>query len=135
MVHLYNIKHNIQDCSRGGSYHNAKFRDEAKKHMIEVKKDEKYGWTVTEVTEELLEYIIKKGWTDFKIGRMYFPSFGGSAGTKTGDKDKPAKGTAGTARKGNSKKYVCPKCGNIIRATKIVNVICGDCNEKFEIED
>ena len=27
MVHLYNIKHEIQDCSRGGSYHNKKFRD------------------------------------------------------------------------------------------------------------
>ena len=29
-------------------------------------------------------------------------------------------------------KYVCPKCGAIIRATKQVNVICGDCNVPFE---
>ena len=33
MVHLYNLQHEIQDCSRGGTYHNKKFRDEAQKHM------------------------------------------------------------------------------------------------------
>ena len=29
--------------------------------------------------------------------------------------------------------YVCPKCGAIIRATKLVNVVCGDCDVAFEI--
>ena len=30
-------------------------------------------------------------------------------------------------------KRVCPKCGAIIRATKLVNVVCGDCDVAFEI--
>ena len=36
--------------------------------------------------------------------------------------------------KNRSIKYVCPKCGAIIRATKLVNVICGDCDAAFEID-
>lgn len=35
--------------------------------------------------------------------------------------------------KNRSIKYVCPKCGAIIRATKLVNVVCGDCKVAFEI--
>jgi len=33
------------------------------------------------------------------------------------------------AGKSSSRKYVCPKCGMIIRATKKVKVICADCDE------
>lgn len=33
--------------------------------------------------------------------------------------------------KNRSIKYVCPVCGAIIRATKQVNVVCGDCNVAF----
>ena len=29
-------------------------------------------------------------------------------------------------------KYVCPHCGAIIRATRQVNVVCGDCDVAFE---
>ena len=36
------------------------------------------------------------------------------------------------ASKQSSRKYVCPMCGAIIRATKEVHVICADCNEEFE---
>lgn len=64
MVHLYNLQHEIQDCSRGGTYHNKKFRDEAQKHMLTIEHHEKYGWTVTKPTEELIDYIINKGWED-----------------------------------------------------------------------
>ena len=38
-----------------------------------------------------------------------------------------------TTSKNRSIKYVCPKCGAIIRATRQVNVVCGDCNVPFEI--
>ncbi|MEG1755367.1 MAG: hypothetical protein RRZ24_06025 [Clostridia bacterium] len=33
--------------------------------------------------------------------------------------------------KNRSIKYVCPHYGAIIRATKEVNVVCGDCNRKY----
>ena len=66
------------------------------------------------------------------MGRTGFPSFSGPSGAKAGDKGE--KGTTERGKRGNSRKYVCPKCGNIIRATKAVNVICGDCNISFELE-
>ena len=33
--------------------------------------------------------------------------------------------------KGNSIKWICPCCGAIVRSTKILNIVCGDCNEQF----
>lgn len=36
MVHLYNIAHDVQDCSRSGAYHNRKFRDEAERRGLRV---------------------------------------------------------------------------------------------------
>jgi predicted RNA-binding Zn-ribbon protein involved in translation (DUF1610 family) len=47
-----------------------------------------------------------------------------------------ANGGGGKTGRGKSKnrsiKYVCPQCGTIIRATREVNVVCGDCGEAFE---
>jgi len=37
----------------------------------------------------------------------------------------------GSKSKNRSIKYVCPECGTIIRATREVNVICGDCGVSF----
>ena len=42
------------------------------------------------------------------------------------------KGGGRSTSKNRSIKYVCPKCGAIIRATKQVNVVCGDCDVPFE---
>jgi len=33
------------------------------------------------------------------------------------------------ARKSNSRKYVCPCCGNSVRATKEVHIACMDCQQ------
>ena len=40
--------------------------------------------------------------------------------------------TAGRKSKNRSIKYVCPECDTIIRATREVNVVCGDCKVAFE---
>lgn len=60
MTHQINMQRNIQDCSRNGTYHNQKFRKKAEKHLIKVEKHEKYGWTITSPTDELLEYIMER---------------------------------------------------------------------------
>lgn len=121
MVHLYNMQHGVKDTSRGYSYHNERFRDEAEKHMIHIEKDEKYGWTITRPTDELLEYILEKGWSEISMneGIDLSDRFGKGTG-------RPPKGT-GT--KSNSRKYQCPKCKCSIRATKNVNIKCNDCDE------
>ena len=128
MVHLYNIAHGIQDCSRGGTYHNKKFRDEAERRGIHVSHHEKYGWTITEPSEELIDFIITEGWTEIDINRgsaswTWTPpkSGGGKDGSTTGGDPAP--------KKSSTRKYQCPKCKNSVRATKEVNLICGDCME------
>ena len=135
MIHLYNIKHEIQDCSRGGSYHNKKFKEEAEKHMLHIEKDEKYGWTVTSPTEELLEYIIAQGWEDFKMTRFPFGGIRGPGGEKKkgGDAGTPEDGKP--IPKKTSWKHVCPKCKGIARTTREFPLICGNCNVQMEIED
>ena len=41
---------------------------------------------------------------------------------------------AGRKSKNRSIKYVCPECATIIRATREVNIVCGDCDVPFERE-
>lgn len=131
MTHQYNLMHGIQDCSRGGTYHNKKFRDEAVKHMIAIDHHDKYGWTVTSPTDELLQYILEKGWTELLIERKSVYGYSGGSGSK--DKAGAPGTTTGTKPKSSTRKYVCPCCGTIIRATKAVNVICGNDGEQFVI--
>lgn len=135
MTHLYNIAKGIQDCSRNGTYHNKHFKEEAEKHMIEIEKHEKYGWTITKPTDELLEYIIKQGWEEFEMNRgISFTGFSGTPGTKTGNNgNTPITGTQ--KPKGNSRKYVYHGCGAIVRTTKDLEIICKPCMLDFELEN
>lgn len=45
-------------------------------------------------------------------------------------------GLKGSSKSGgsSSRKYVCPCCGTIIRATKEVHVICAECEVEFQEE-
>lgn len=131
MVHLYNLKNNIQDCSRGGTYHNRKFKEEAERRMLIIEKHDKYGWTVTTPSDDLIEYILLQGWEEMEMTRGgYGICTGGSSGGK-------ATGTSGTAKpikpKGNSRKHTCPICGRIARTTCDFPLICGVCHEEMEI--
>lgn len=40
-----------------------------------------------------------------------------------------------TPKRSSTRKYKCPCCGNSVRATKTVNVICGDCMKQMEVVD
>lgn len=116
MVHLMNLQKGIKDCSRGGLYHNKEFKKSAEDHGLIVKKDEKYGWCFTELDTLTFEYIRSIEGQTFTLFRSKL------------SKVKISKGS-------NSKKYVCPECGAIIRATKEVNVTCTDCEVPFELEE
>lgn len=128
MVHLYNIAHGVQDCSRGGMYHNKKFRDEAERRGLEIGHHPTYGWTITTPGERVIDYIIEQEWAEIAMNRGMGwtppPSIGGKAGAGGG-----TTGTGTTPKKSSTRKYICPKCGQNIRATKQVNIICGDCME------
>lgn len=133
MVHLYNLAHGIQDCSRGGSYHNKKFRDEAERRGLCISHHEKYGWTITEPSDALMEYILEQGWSEISMNRGYGwtppPSAGGKAGN--GGQGVPGVPVVTPKKPSSTRKLMCPCCGNSVRATKAVRIMCMDCEEQM----
>lgn len=132
MVHYYCYIKGIKDTSRGGTYHNSKgFKAEAEKRALHIEYDARIGWSVTSPTEELIDFIISNQLEDIRIGRNegqgFYIGIGGKAGNGT---------NAPTPKKpSNTRKYICPCCGNSFRATKNLNVMCMDCNKPFIIEE
>lgn len=130
MVHLYCRENGIQEVSRGGKYHNGKFKEEAEKRGLECYRTGQYGWN-TRPTDKLVEYALEKGWSEIKINRgQVWPGLRlGSTGTPQGGTTT----TSGERRPSSTRKYICPKCGQSVRATKAVNIICGVCMETMTV--
>jgi len=57
MVHYYNYEMGIQDCSRGNTYHNRRFKEAAEARGLIVTHSDKYGWSHTSPSDRLLEVI------------------------------------------------------------------------------
>lgn len=119
MAHLYNHMNKIQDTSRGGRYHNLHFKETAEKHGLIITQVPVIGWSKTQINEETKKIIKEKKFKTVKLKRNCEDSISSKGKTKT---------------KQSMRKYVCPSCGCIIRATKEVNVICKDCYVDFEVE-
>lgn len=125
MVHYYNYELGIQDCSRGNTYHNRRFKEAAENHGLIVQHHNKYGWTITSPSDRLLEVILKYDLSDILLNRNEYSGFSiGGTGTHSGSDS-----ASTTPRKSSSRKYACPCCGMSIRATRAVNVACMDCDE------
>ena len=128
MVHYYNHVVGVQDCSRGNTYHNRRFKDAAEAHGLIVTHSEKYGWSHTSPSDRLLEFIMDNDLTDILINRNEYTGFH-ITGTGTHNGALTVGGI--TPRRSSSRKYICPCCGMSVRATKAVNVACMDCNEQL----
>ena len=125
--HLWNLQNGIQDCSRGNTYHNRKFRDLAESKDLKVTFSERYGWAHTEPTDALIEFILDQGWSEITMNRndgFSFRGIGGS-GSDGGSTLKPPKKPSST------RKYVCLCCGTSVRATREVRILCMDCGEQM----
>ena len=114
MVHLYNLQEQVQDTSRGGFYHNKHFKAAAEDHGLVCEKTPKYGFSKTVFTDEAREFVESLGETQFSLYRHGEPK------------------AISSSKKSSSRKYVCPCCRAIIRATKEVRVICAECDVEFE---
>ena len=126
MVHYYNYINGIQDCSRGNTYHNKRFKAAAEARGLTVAHSERYGWSHTSPGEELLDFVLENGLTDILISRNEFTGFQiTGTGTHSGTGITPPRKTSST------RKYICPCCGNSVRATKLVNIACLDCEEQM----
>lgn len=129
MVHCFNDMMHVQDCARSGSRHNKKFKEAAEAHGMKwnppVEGDEasqadykKVGYSRVslrdDVKDEVYEALepLKEALTIYR--------------------DKTIKGKkTPTKKKSNVIKYMCPCCGNSVRATKEVAILCVDCEERM----
>ena len=127
MVHIYNLQHDIQDCSRGNTYHNKRFKEKAESVGLVIEYDKRIGWSVTSPSESLIEYICTQGWEDILMNRQESIRIrtGGGKATDGDSEGAPSKKPSST------RKYQCPCCGMSVRATKTVNILCGDCHEQM----
>lgn len=128
MVHLYCRENGIKEVSRGGKYHNKRFKAEAERRGLACVPCGQYGWNTTP-SDNLVEYALSKGWNEIKIGRGSLPPIirtGASGTAQTG-----AETTDGGKRPSSTRKLQCPKCGCSVRATKTVRIMCMDCMEQM----
>lgn len=117
MAHLYNLMNGIKDTSRGGVYHNKRFKETAEEHGLIIEHTEHIGWSLTSLPDSTKEWI--KNNINIKGINIYKRVAERATGTST----KP---------KQSMRKLVCPCCGNIVRVTKDIKVICGECTTEDE---
>ena len=117
MSHQFAKVNQLKDTARSGSFHNKLFKRIAEEHGLNVELNGGRGWAVTtlkESTKRLLE--------DFIEQNPMIPVY----------REMPIKPKR--VRNVSVRKYVCPDCEVIVRATKAVNVVCGDCNKQMQEE-
>ena len=119
MCHLYALQNGIKDTSRANIYHNKKFKEIAETHGLKVEFSEHIGYSHTKLTENTAT------WADKNISISSF---------RLVKKIQIADSKSGKPKQ-SSRKYVCPCCGLIVRATKECNISCMDCNEQMKIEN
>ena len=123
MVHYFNYELGIQDCSRGNTYHNRRFKEAAEARGLIVTHSDKYGWSHTSPSDRLLEFIMDNDLTDILINRNEYVGF-----RITGTGTHSGAGAVLPPKKTSTRKYICPCCGMSVRATRAVNVACMDCD-------
>jgi hypothetical protein len=123
MVHLYNLMNDVKDVSNGNIYHNKKFKEEAENRGLIVEHAPTIGWSVTTLSDELIELI-----KSLNIDESVFD-------WARELPIKEIKGTGKGKRKKNIIQYQCPSCETIIKAKKELHAMCKDCEVLFEVMD
>ena len=118
MVHHYCDSNGIKDTSRNGHYHNKRFKEEAEKRGLIITHEPTIGWSRTQPSPELIQFCEAQGWTGIDMKRLG---------------DGVAKAPKGK-KQSSTRKYVCPCCGQSVRATKVVNILCADCMEQMVVD-
>lgn len=70
--HLYAFMNGIADVSKNGVYHTKKFKDISEARDLKIGQHPKYGWTITESTEQLIQWVEQHGLIDISLYRADF---------------------------------------------------------------
>lgn len=125
--HMYAMENGIKDVSNNGTYHNKKFKDIAENMgHIKISQAPVIGWSVSDPTEETIDFCIRHDLSDFTVGRGTPQlSFGGFGTSNTG-----AGSPFVSPKKTHHRKYICA-CGQTITATKELHAMCMNCGSMF----
>lgn len=97
--------------------------------------DSRIGFSITQPSDKLIEWCIDEELEEIKVHRLDF--YGYLPPVNGGDKA-PAGGNLPAPpprrKPSSTRKYICPKCGMSVRATKTVNIACIDCGNVKMIE-
>lgn len=118
MCHQHAKANNLQDTSRSGSYHNKLFKKIAEDHGLKVEKVVGIGWSGTSLTDKTFE-ILSVFFAQNPIVPIYREPIQKACRVKSS----------------STRKYVCPMCGMSVRATKVVRIMCVDCDELMSTDD
>lgn len=120
MVHLYCLVNEIQDTCQNGRYHNKTFKEEAENRDLHIEYNRTVGYSITSPTEAFTDKLKKSGF-DMSINfSREKPQGKGDSNTEGSKRAKP-------------NKYVCPCCGQTVRSTATLHLICADCDERMEL--
>ncbi len=126
MVHLYCYTNGIKETSRNGTYHNKKFKVEAELRGLTIGYDKRIGHSPTTLQEETKKYIESiRNHDVFELTRLNHKTK--NDGNSDEPEDNEDEDFELPKKKGHHRKYECSSCGSNVRATKKVNIICGDC--------
>lgn len=123
MVHLYCSVKGIKDTSRGGSYHNKRYKEQAERFGLTVQFNKKCGWNETALKPESQAIIesLNLNPEAFKIKRYTWGGLGQEE--DEGEEKEP--------RNKLRNVWECPKCKLALKSKKEINIICGKCMQKF----
>lgn len=110
MVHLYCLVNEIQDTCQKGRYHNKTFKAECESRDLIVEYDRANGYAHTSPTDAFKAKLAEAG-VDLSVR---FARVMPKAKAK--------------AEREKAHRYVCPVCGQEVRTTSELSLICGHCN-------
>lgn len=117
MVHLYCNENDIRDTCQNGRYHNKAFAVECEARDLVVEYDRANGYAHTSPTDAFKQKIAEAG-IDLTVR---FARIMPKAKAK--------------AERQKAHKYVCPICGQEVRSTSELSLICGVCEVPMTCED
>ena len=117
MVHLYCNENDIRDTCQNGRYHNKAFSTECEARDLVVEYDRANGYAHTSPTDAFKQKIADAG-IDLTVR---FARIMPKAKAK--------------AERQKAHRYVCPICGQEVRSTSDLSLICGVCEVPMTCED
>lgn len=140
----------LKDCSRSGRYHNKRFKEIAESHGLTVFRTDTDGWAHTELQEETRKIISSFEWNSPLLYRKIEVQdlvglFGmlddeeiseiiDNGQDSHEDASRKVDSRGRIVKPSSTRKYACPICGMSVRATREVNIKCGDCNVQMLFE-